>query len=188
MVWTQGCSLRCLGCSNPLAHPHTPRIMVEPRRLARGILGVPGIEGMTVTGGEPFEQAAAVATLCCTVREGGLSTMVFTGWSLEFLRSSPCAAVRGLLEQVDLLVDDPFVQHLADSTLLWRGSANQRVRFLTTRYGPEILEERPHPEVEARFGGSDALGITGFPTREDLESLTRHLREDEGIVLERDAC
>ena len=161
---------------------------MEPKRLADHILSIPDIEGLSVSGGEPFEQAPAVARLCRAVRGGGLSVLVFTGWTYEFIRCSPSTAVKELLSQVDILVDGPFVQRLADSRLLWRGSSNQCIRFLTPRYGPEILETCSQPQVEAQLAAGQAMGITGFPEPSDLDVLARRLREDEGILLERSSC
>ena len=188
VVWTQGCRLRCPGCCNPLTHSHRPRTLMEPKRLADHILSIPDIEGLSVSGGEPFEQAPAVARLCRAVRGGGLSVLVFTGRTYEFIRRSPSTAVKELLSQVDILVDGPFSQRLADSRLLWRGSSNQCIRFLTSRYGPEVLETCSQPQVEAQFAAGQAMGITGFPEPSDLDVLARRLREDEGILLERSSC
>ena len=54
VVWTQGCSRRCPGCSNPTTHSHKSRIMVDPQQLAEFVITVDGIEGITVTGGELY--------------------------------------------------------------------------------------------------------------------------------------
>lgn len=131
VVWTQGCSLRCPGCNNPLTHSYKPRIRVGPQQLADSILTIPGIEGITVTGGEPFEQPVAVGHLCQAVKKTNLSVMVFTGWTYKSIRQSRGQVVKDLLKQIDVLVDGPFIQHLADKDLLWRGSGNQQIRFLT---------------------------------------------------------
>ena len=183
VVWTQGCALRCQGCCNLGTHSHAPRILIEPERLARYVSIIPGIEGLTVSGGEPFEQARAVASLCQTVRERGLSIMVFTGWTYDFIRNSVNRDVQDLLAQIDILVDGPFIQALSIGNLLWRGSSNQQIIFLTDRYGPEILRDTAQPQMEVRFAGDGPLGITGFPERVDLESLAHRLREEAGIIL-----
>lgn len=122
VVWTQGCSRRCEGCRNPLTHSHELRTLVDPQRLAAVILAIPAIQGLTISGGEPAKQPLAAELLCRAVRDGGLSVMVFTGWTLEELRQCRDRAVQVLLGQIDILVDGPFIQHLADKNLLWRGS------------------------------------------------------------------
>jgi len=184
VVWTQGCSMRCPGCSNLQTHSHKPRILINPKKLADFILSIPKIEGLTVTGGEPFEQAQAVFLLCQAVRKAGLSVMVFTGWNYEYIISENDKAVQNLLNQIDILVDGPFIQKLADKNLIWRGSSNQKVRFLTSRYNPEVLKEKNISQTEAQLFADSPLQVTGFPEKTDLEVLAAKLHTDSGILLE----
>lgn len=184
VVWTQGCSLHCPGCCNPLTHLHKPRILVNPEQLADSILAIPDIEGITVTGGEPFEQPAAVGHLCEAVRKAGLSVMLFTGWTYKSICQHRGEAVQNLLSQIDILVDGPFIQHLADKHLLWRGSSNQEVRFLTDRYGPDVLQKDKQLQVEGQLTPGSALQVTGFPEKSDIAVLTERLAAEAGILLE----
>jgi len=183
VVWTQGCSMQCPGCRNPLTHSHEPRTLVEPDQLAEAIAAIPGVEGLTVSGGEPFEQAPAVARLCRVVRESGLSVMVFTGWTYESIYRSKDKAVRRLLGQVDILVDGPFIQELTDPKLRWRGSSNQTVRFLTDRYSPKVLESPAQTQLEVCLDAVGPLQITGFPDDADLDLLAHRLASEAGILL-----
>jgi len=183
VVWTQGCSRQCPGCRNPLTHSHEPRTLVEPDQLAEAIAAIPGVEGLTVSGGEPFEQASAVARLCKIVRQSGLSVMVFTGWTYQGIRSSKDKAVKRLLTQVDILVDGPFIRELADPKLRWRGSSNQKVWFLTDRYGPEVLDSADHTQLEVRLDAAGPLQITGFADDADLGLLAHRLAAEAGILL-----
>jgi len=184
VVWTQGCDLDCPGCGNPQTHSHSPRILVDPGELADYILSLPHIEGLTVSGGEPFEQAAAVGRLCRMVRKEGLSVMVFTGWTYADIFRSHNPAVRNLLRQIDLLVDGPFVRRLADKDLLWRGSSNQQIRLLTNRYGPDVLRTNRQPRVEGQLMSGATLHITGFPDESDVAMLAERLAAETGILLE----
>ena len=184
VVWTQGCNQRCPGCSNPLTHSHTPKILIDPEELSRYILAIPGIEGLTVSGGEPFEQALAVSRLCNIVKKGGLSVMVFTGWIYKNICQCHDPEVRNLLQQIDILVDGPFIQNLADKSLLWRGSRNQQIRLLTNRYGPDILQNNSQSQVEGQLQSKASLQITGFPGEADLAVLAQHLSAEFGIFLE----
>jgi anaerobic ribonucleoside-triphosphate reductase activating protein len=144
-LWTQGCSLRCTTeCLNPhFLSSHggwlypVGKIAEKFRELAERERG---IEGVTVLGGEPFDQPAALADLLGTVRRMSWSTMVYTGHTWEELAGSGDGAVLELLGQIDVLVDGPYLpeQHCAD--LIWRGSRNQRLLCLTDRYEVESLE------------------------------------------------
>lgn len=185
VIWVQGCSRKCPGCSNPLTHSHKARILVDPQRLADSILAIPGIEGITVSGGEPFEQPVVVGHLCRAVRKARLSIMLFSGWKYEDICQHRDQAVQTLLKQIDILVDGSFIQHLADKHLLWRGSRNQQIRFLTDRYSPDVLRDNNRTQVEGRLASGLPLQITGFPEESDIAVLTKRLAAEAGIVLKR---
>ena len=63
VIWVQGCTRGCPGCFNPHTHPHDPRHLLDPEALAQRLMRVPDTDGITLSGGEPFEQAAACAVL-----------------------------------------------------------------------------------------------------------------------------
>jgi len=133
-LWVQGCTIRCPGCANQAFLPHRPRRALEVNRLLAHFARRRGqIDGLSVLGGEPTEQAPAVAALLEGVQSLGFSTVVFTGRTLEELEESGDAALLRLLAATDLLIDGPFRQAERDSTLHWRGSRNQRLHYLTPR-------------------------------------------------------
>jgi len=138
--------------------------MWEVGDLGRAILDTPNIEGVTFTGGEPFEQARALAEVARRVREMDLSIFIFTGLQLNELNSP---AQQRLLKLSDVVVDGRYVEAERRSGLTWRGSANQRVHFLTDRYGwADMLVT---PEVEFHLGADGSIVVTGFPV--DLAAL-----------------
>ncbi|BDG09448.1 4Fe-4S cluster-binding domain-containing protein [Anaeromyxobacter paludicola] len=170
-VWLQGCALRCAGCCNP--HLFDPRggervtVQALARELAREV-GKGGLDGLTLLGGEPFEQAAPAAALCRAARGLGLSVMVFTGHALEALqaRAAGDAGVAALLAATDLLVDGPFDRARPERSRRWVGSENQRFHFLTARYAPGV-ERAPPGElartVEVRIGPDGRVFVNGWP-------------------------
>ena len=115
-VWLQGCPMRCRGCCNPEFLPEDGGRVVDVDVLTNSILATPGIEGVTLLGGEPFAQAAAAAELCRHVRQRGLSTMVFSGYALGELDNVPDAPA--LLAATDLLVDGRYEHERPDTTRL----------------------------------------------------------------------
>jgi anaerobic ribonucleoside-triphosphate reductase activating protein len=159
--------------------------MVEPEELADYILSIPHIEGLSVTGGEPFMQPKAVGHLCETVRRGGLSIMVFTSWLYSEICKCKEESVMNLLRQIDILKDGPFVQRLADKNLLWRGSSNQQIHFLTDRYSPDVLETSEQLQVEGQLTSGETLHITGFPKKSDMATLAKRLAAETGILLKK---
>lgn len=161
VLWVQGCSHACPGCLVPESwSPQGPPSSVD--EVAAWILGCPGIEGITLTGGEPMEQARALACLLDRVRSRrDLGVVCFTGYRLEELRLEEHGA---LLSRVDLLIDGPY--HLEQhADLLWRGSTNQRLHPLTSRYlafMPEVGGDRG-VGLEFRFESDGGYAFAGVP-------------------------
>jgi len=161
VLWVQGCPLACDGCWNPDTWSFARRNVYDVNELFEEILATEGIEGVTFTGGEPFEQARALAQLGRAVQNAGLSVFIFTGYCLDELTHE---THRMLLDVADVLVDGRYIAALRAEGLPWRGSTNQRVHFLTNRYGAADMCEVPDAEVHLDMDGS--LTMTGFPGQE----------------------
>lgn len=137
-LWVQGCTILCPGCANQEFLPHEPRRSLPVERVLAHFYQRRGqIDGISVLGGEPTEQAAPVATLLEGVQSLGFSTVVFTGRLYEDLLADTNPVLQRLLAATDLLIDGPFLLRERDPTLRWRGSRNQRLLFLTSRLASE---------------------------------------------------
>ncbi|MBU0554235.1 radical SAM protein [Myxococcota bacterium] len=158
-VWVQGCTLRCPGCFNAHTHPHEARQLVDPEALARSLLTDSEVRGLTILGGEPFEQAAACAVLAEAAKALSKDVMVYSGYEYERLRDCGDPAISRLLAATDLLCCGPFIQAQLIEGQGWRGSANQRLILLNPAFdvGPEVNEV---PLVELRLVGQ-SLDWTG---------------------------
>jgi anaerobic ribonucleoside-triphosphate reductase activating protein len=165
-LWVQGCTLACPGCCNPEMFAARGGELQDPGALAARVLGTPGLEGLSVLGGEPFQQAEAVAELCALVRAGGLSVMVYSGYTLAELRALPGPGPAALLAQTDLLVDGRYVRELPEPRRRWLGSSNQQLHFLTGRHRPEDPRFSQPNTVELRLVGGQ-LTVNGWPAGAD---------------------
>lgn len=166
VLWVQGCPLACPGCWNPDTWAFEKRRLVEVDELAETILSTEGIEGVTFSGGEPFAQARSLAALAGRVWQHGLSVMVFTGYTMEELTS---AEHQSLLRLTDVVVTGRYRAKESSVVHPWKGSRNQTVCFLTSRYSQDDVPGLPQTEVHI-----DELGqvfITGFPTEQLVTSL-----------------
>lgn len=164
-LWFQGCPLRCPGCCNPEMLPFSggqrmtlPEVLEQVRRAANQ----QGIEGITLLGGEPLAHAGPAAALARSVRDMGLSVMVFTGYPLGEARGLADPAVAELLALTDILVDGPYVRELPESRRRWIGSANQQVYFLTDRYRADDPRWLLPNTLEVRLENG-AVTVNGFP-------------------------
>lgn len=128
------------------------------------------VEGVTILGGEPFEQAAACARLAMRARYLGGSVVVYSGYSWAYLRRSSLPEVEELLEATDLLIAGPFVASQPTDGRGWHGSTNQELVFLSSRYDESIRSQWSDlPVVELRTDGR-TLDWTGIPT--ELDTFT----------------
>lgn len=127
-VFVQGCSHRCPGCHNPESQPHTGGYMAEVADLLHEIHQNRLIHGVTLTGGEPFEQTEGVLALARELKAEGYNLWIYSGYLFEDLMSGhPDKFAPELLRQCDVLVDGPFIKALNSYDLQWKGSSNQRV-------------------------------------------------------------
>lgn len=165
-LWVQGCTLRCPGCCNPEMFTRAGGVALDSAALAQEVLAVEGLEGLAVLGGEPFEQAAALADLCARVKEKGLTVMVYSGYRLEELRAMDTPGVAQLLALTDLLVDGRYEQGLPEPRRRWIGSSNQRLHFLSDRYRPEDPRFLKGNTVELRLEHGK-LTVNGWPQAAD---------------------
>lgn len=133
VVWVQGCPLHCRGCTAPEFIPFTKASLISPEALADLLLRQP-VEGITISGGEPFMQSGLLAEMVEIARsKRDISVLCYTGFQMETLRKfDENSGVPALLRQIDTLIDSPFVERLNDNRGL-RGSSNQRVFHLTDR-------------------------------------------------------
>lgn len=139
--------------------------------LYENILSTKGIEGVTYSGGEPFDQAGVLADLAYRVRTSGLSLFIFTGYNLDELKSP---SQKSLLDFTDIVVAGPYIRSKRTTELPWRGSSNQQVHFLSDRYTTSNLPTLPESEVHILPDGS--LSLTGFPSFGRLHSpLAKYL-------------
>lgn len=139
VYWVQGCSLRCPGCANvemwPPDHPNA--YDEEPFFLTMEANDLQHkLEGITITGGEPFEQPRdELYDLVWYAQQIKLSVVVFTGytWAELHISSNPNSYTRKLLDDIDVLIAGPYRQDLPKGQPMC-ASANQRVHLLTDRY------------------------------------------------------
>lgn len=175
-VWVQGCAIRCHGCFNP--HLWTTRggTDIAVGDLASQALAA-GVDGVTLLGGEPFDQSAPTAAFARLVQQQEQSVMVFTGYELQELRTRADPAVGRLLANTDLLVDGRYEASQPDVTRPWVGSTNQNFHFLTATYrhlepGLTSLPDR----IEVRVNASGEVSVNGWAPEDALERLVGGLR------------
>lgn len=152
VVWFQGCTLGCPGCFNPATHGDGPDSDVAD--VIAQLCAARDIEGLSLSGGEPFQQPEAALALLLAARSLGLSTLAFSGYTLEEAR----AIAPDVVAKLDVLIDGRYVAGERLATGL-RGSANQRIQLLTDRYTLADVEATPVAEI--RIAKTGEVVLTG---------------------------
>ena len=127
VVWTQGCPHDCPGCHNPQTHPFDGGTSVASEILLKQLKAHFYLDGVTFSGGEPMAQAAACGELAQAVHQLGMNVWCYTGYTWEALMEAQDPDQRMFLEQIDVLIDGPFLLAQKSLNLRFRGSANQRL-------------------------------------------------------------
>lgn len=138
-VFVQGCPHHCPGCHNPKTHDPAGGYEADTDEIIAKLGGNPLVRGVTLTGGEPMMQAAALCCVAKAAKERGMNVWCYTGFTLEALMKERNPDRMRLLEFVDVLVDGPYLSHERSLDLLYCGSKNQRlIDMKKTREAGEI--------------------------------------------------
>ena len=125
-IFSQGCPHHCEGCHNPETWPFSGGMPMETGEMVALVLANPLCRGVTFSGGEPFAQAEGFTELAVALKEKGYEVASYSGYTFEqLLHGTP--AQRTLLENIDILIDGPFVQAEKSLEIAFRGSRNQRI-------------------------------------------------------------
>jgi anaerobic ribonucleoside-triphosphate reductase activating protein len=127
-IFTQGCARHCPGCHNPASQPFEGGIVITVAKIWEKIAATPLVSGITLSGGEPFDQPRPLIELARLAHEAGRNVWAYSGYTYEeLLRDEPGNGAPELLRLCDVLVDGPFIESQRSLELHWKGSANQRV-------------------------------------------------------------
>ena len=176
-LWVQGCPFSCRACMAPGAQPGDGGELWAIEELVRIILNQRHIEGITISGGEPFMQAAGVCALLREIRQNSpLGVIVYSGYLYSDLLSlaKRHAAVAGVLQHTDLLIDGPYKEEENDNASL-KGSSNQKAHLLTPRYSEWLhLYESTHKRAMEVHVHEQDTTVVGVPSKEQLAWWQRY--------------
>ena len=186
-IWFQGCSIRCKGCCSLDTWDAGPTHATTVEAVSAWIEDQPleQVDGFTISGGEPFDQPAALIRLLQALNsvraaaDRSKDILVYSGFAWRTLRQRH-SAVLGL---IDTLVSEPYALTKPSTGLA--GSANQVVRCLTDlgrlRHGPDAALG-DSARMQMHFDGQ-RLWLIGIPKRGSLEVLRERLTAG-GIALD----
>lgn len=192
-IWLQGCSIRCPGCISLDTWPATGAVIAVDACVSQLLPWLAEADGVTISGGEPFDQTEGLRELLIRLREmARLDVLVYSGHPMETL--APRLVDFGGL--IDALVSDPYLD-AAPQTLALRGSDNQRMHLLTElghqRFGPLQHAMRSGEQVDVMVDADGSAWLAGIPSRPAWRRLQATLsgrlqswQASGGVALERD--
>ena len=129
VVFVQGCTIRCYGCHNKNTWDISGGAEVSVDYIINDMLTNPLTDGLTISGGEPFEQAADCIGLAAAARQNNLNVWIFSGKTFEELlkEADKKREVKELLALTNVLIDGRYIASERTLALKWRGSKNQRM-------------------------------------------------------------
>ena len=158
-IWVQGCGRRCDGCITPEAQSLDGGYEMEVEELCREILREPSLEGITISGGEPYLQADALVELIEMLRlSADLGVIVYTGNCYEQIQGERLTAL------CDAIIDGPYRKDRDDGKSL-RGSDNQRLILRTDRYRGLMPFGTIDRQVETFVSSEGDIALVGVPPR-----------------------
>ena len=181
-IWFQGCTLACPGCLSRDTWDADEGTSLPLASLIAWIDGLDGpIDGVTVSGGEPFQQPAALRALLDALhawrrgREFPVDLLVYSGYPLATLRRHHA----DVLDRLDAVIAEPFRRD-EPSPHAWLGSANQRIVPLSP-LGRSRYHGTPPPQRRMQVHVDGArIWYVGVPRAGDIERIDAALR-DRGV-------
>lgn len=128
------------------------------------------IEGVTFLGGEPLDQSEAVFEIARSVREKGLSVLIFTGYEYDKIKDLP--KYKDLENLADILIDGRYDDNLRDFSRPWVGSSNQKYYFFSDRYSEDIIAKYRN-KFEVHFGENNEVFVNGMGNYDRLKELIK---------------
>ncbi len=162
VLWTQGCHRKCKGCVSPelqlydgIDYPISYLL-----NIINGLLNNEKIQGVTISGGEPFEQADELLELCNGIMTNDI--LVYTGYSYSELIE---VYGKNVLSVIGVLITEPFVEELNDGLPL-RGSSNQQIIYLDKHLEKKYNKYLCDSEREQQLFVSDGyVYLAGIPKK-----------------------
>lgn len=159
-IWFTGCKHMCKGCSNPelwSIKKSNSATIEQVEKLIRSIAFEHKIDGFTITGGDPMEQAAEIADLLEKVKDISEDILLYTGYEIAELTSD---AHKKLLKNAAVLIDGRYEEDLNDNSFL-RGSSNQIIYILKEQFNKKYCDyiNGNHNEIQNFMINNEVVSV-----------------------------
>lgn len=182
-IWFQGCSIRCEDCMIPDTWHFTKERSILVDDFVNLVVNDKAIEGITILGGEPFDQSEALMALIKSVKkQSDLSIMLFSGYTKDSLEAKKSIDITSILSLVDIFIEGPYVKEYTDFSRQWVGSSNQKIHFLSNRYqGFDINRQSKNYDVEVRISKDGYISINGMLPKNKFHDMIDQVKHSLGV-------
>ena len=176
-IWFQGCSIHCEGCIS--ADTWTFNKNSIDLNEVKKVLDnwIPSCDGITISGGEPFDQEPALFELLLFLKSYKLSILASSGYSFQKLKDK-----KEIIDHIDILISEPY-DHKQSQTKALLGSDNQKIHLLTS-LGKEIfsdyIKKAPEKKFDIQFD-QEKVWMAGIPLNR-MHKITQNL-EQQGVAI-----
>ncbi len=159
VIWTQGCSIRCKDCWNKEMWSFKTKNKISTKKLFEKIINEKEhILGITILGGEPFDQYEELLFFVKQIKKTDLSIIIYTGYSINELKSKNKTEILNL---IDIIITDRYDKNYRTENGGLIGSSNQKIKFLTKKYTKNDLPKNNAIEISINENGQ--INMYGYP-------------------------
>ena len=171
-LWVKGCSKNCPGCMSADLQAEDGE-NIDVKSLADAVLQLAkmnSIKALTISGGDPFEQAESLKEFLSIIRNSFEDILVYTGFTLqEIMQGSSGQNGIDCLHLIDVLIDGRYEEANNASECVLRGSSNQNIIFLKRNIEGIYLEYMKMGRMVETFQHSDETIVVGILNKEEHE-------------------
>lgn len=164
-IWVNGCLRRCRGCVSPELQCFNPQNEQEIESFFSEF-SFKDVDGVTVSGGEPFEQIAELQRLVDYMLQRNIDDiLIYTGYTYEQLKAKEDTRIDDILSKIAVLVDGEYVAELDDDKCALRGSTNQRVIIINDKYNEQYQQYLKTDRTQQILDLGFYVLAVGIPTK-----------------------
>ena len=172
-IWTNGCHRRCKGCVSERLRKPCPENEVSIEEYFDNFY-LEIVDGITVSGGEPFDQLSELSLLVDYFHSKGFEDiLIYTGFTLEELLDKKDEKIDSIFKKISVLIDGPYIQELDTGKGNLTGSDNQRIIFLKPEFEQKYKEYYSDTRKMQEHHLGNVLLATGIPNGEYIEKFKK---------------
>ena len=129
VIFSQGCTHHCPHCFNKHTWDFSHGVLCDCNTIIKQCINRTYLAGVTFSGGDPFDQPQPFAYIAKQLKKHHINIWCYTGYTFEQLivLSRNNESIKKLLNNIDRLVDGPFINAKKSTNIQFRGSTNQRI-------------------------------------------------------------